>query len=101
MTGSCSGWEKLFARGLGTGGAGAPGIDGGTIWSGSKKYMHLGNGVRCRQYGGRRARQTNARSGRRTEPCVPESEEQSAKDGRGRASAHIVNAVEEALVDMP
>ena len=37
MTGSCSGWEKLFARVLGTGGAGAPGIDGGTIWSGSKK----------------------------------------------------------------
>jgi hypothetical protein len=40
MTGSCSGWEKLFVRALGTGGAGGR-TEGGTMVSGSKKYMHL------------------------------------------------------------
>jgi hypothetical protein len=38
ITGSGS---KLFARALEAGGAGGPGAGGGTMSSGSKKYMHL------------------------------------------------------------
>jgi hypothetical protein len=41
MTGSCSGCEKLLVRARGMSGAGGPGTEGGTIWSGSKKYIHL------------------------------------------------------------
>ena len=41
MTGSASGWEKLFVRALDTRGAGGAGAEGGTIKSGSKKYMQL------------------------------------------------------------
>lgn len=41
ITGSCSGCEKLFVRVRGIKGAGGPGTDGGTIKSGSRKYMHL------------------------------------------------------------
>ena len=37
ITGSWSGWEKLFVRVRGMSGAGGAGTDGGTIWSGSRK----------------------------------------------------------------
>jgi hypothetical protein len=41
ITGSFSVCEKLPVRALGTRGAGGPGTDGGTISSGSRKYIHL------------------------------------------------------------
>lgn len=41
MTGSASVWEKLLVRVLETRGTGGPGTEGGTIMSGSKKYIHL------------------------------------------------------------
>lgn len=44
MTGSVSVWEKLLVRALETRGAGGPGTEGGTIMSGSKKYIHLDGG---------------------------------------------------------
>lgn len=37
ITGSCSGWEKLLVRVLGTGGAGGRETEGGTMVSGSRK----------------------------------------------------------------
>jgi hypothetical protein len=37
ITGSCSGWEKLLVRVLGTSGAGGLEPGGGTIASGSRK----------------------------------------------------------------
>ena len=44
MTGSVSVWEKLLVRALETRGAGGPGTEGGTIMSGSKKYIQLDGG---------------------------------------------------------
>jgi hypothetical protein len=44
ITGSGSCWLKLFVRARGTSGAGGPGTEGGTISSGSRKYMHLTGG---------------------------------------------------------
>lgn len=41
ITGSGSGCEKLLVRARGTSGAGGAGTGGGTMSSGSKKYMHL------------------------------------------------------------
>lgn len=44
MTGSGSVTEKLLPRVRVTKGAGGPGTEGGTIMSGSKKYIHLVRG---------------------------------------------------------
>lgn len=45
MTGSGSVTEKLLPRVRETKGAGGPGTEGGTITSGSKKYIHLVRGL--------------------------------------------------------
>lgn len=56
MTGSTSDWwEKLFVRARGTSGAGGPGTDGGTMSSGSRKYIHLRRRDRHESLFGQRA----------------------------------------------
>ena len=41
MTGSCSGFDRLFVRARGTTGTGGGETGSGTTSSGSKKYIHL------------------------------------------------------------
>ena len=43
MTGSDSCVERLLVRARGTSGTGGAGTDGGTMWSGSRKWNELAN----------------------------------------------------------
>lgn len=70
MTGSGSVCEKLLVRARGTSGAGGAGAHGGTITSGSKKYIHLDRG----SDGGQKrwwGRHTNERDGPLSVPSSP------------------------------